>query len=29
MTIEYFNLGANPIFRENYVIGNAEIAPKG
>lgn len=29
MAIEYFNLGASPIFRENYVIGNAGIAPKG
>ena len=29
MTIEYFNLGVNPIFRENYVIGNAEIVPQG
>lgn len=29
MAVEYFNLGVNPVFRENYVIGNAEIAPKG
>lgn len=29
MAIEYFNLGVNPIFRENYVIGNAEITSKG
>lgn len=27
--VEYFNLGVNPIFRESYVIGNAEITPKG
>lgn len=27
--IEYFHLGANPIFRESYVIGNYEITPKG
>lgn len=29
MSIEYFNLGVNPIFRESYVIGNAAIQPKG
>ena len=29
MSIEYFNLGVNPIFRESYVIGNATIQPKG
>lgn len=27
--IEYFHLGVHPIFRENYVIGNQKIAPKG
>lgn len=27
--IEYFNLGVNPIFRENYVIGNCAISSKG
>lgn len=27
--IEYFNLGANPIFRENYVIGNGKSEFKG
>lgn len=27
--IEYFHLGVNPIFRENYVIGNGTISPKG
>ena len=27
--IEYFNLGVNPIFRENYVLGDAVITPKG
>ncbi len=27
--IEYFNLGVNPIFRENYVIGNGNITLKG
>lgn len=29
MSIEYFNLGVNPIFRESYVIGNGMIQPKG
>ena len=29
MSIEYFNLGVTPIFRESYVIGNATIQPKG
>lgn len=29
MSIECFNLGVNPIFRESYVIGNATIQPKG
>lgn len=29
MMIEYFNLGVNPIFRETYKIGEAEISPKG
>lgn len=28
-TIEYFNLGVNPIFRESYVIGSGKITPKG
>ncbi len=27
--IEYFNLGVNPIFRENYVIGNGKSESKG
>lgn len=27
--IEYFNLGVNPIFRESYIIGNADITEKG
>lgn len=27
--IEYFNLGVHPIFRESYMIGDAEITPKG
>ena len=27
--IEYFNLGVNPIFRENYTIGNGHISFKG
>ena len=27
--IEYFHLGVNPIFRENYVLGDGVIAPKG
>ena len=29
MAIEYFNLGVSPIFRESYVIGNGNAAPKG
>lgn len=29
MSIEYFNLGVNPIFRENYVIGDGASASKG
>ena len=29
MSIEYFNLGVNPIFRESYVIGNGKAASKG
>ena len=29
MTIEYFNLGVNPIFRESYTIGSGQIIPKG
>ena len=29
MTIEYFNLCVNPIFRETYTIGNGKIVPKG
>ena len=29
MSIEYFNLGVNPIFRESYTIGNGKISPKG
>lgn len=29
MSIEYFNLGVNPIFRESYTIGNGKITPKG
>ena len=29
MSIEYFNLGVNPIFRESYTIGNGKAAPKG
>ena len=28
-TIEYFNLGVNPIFRETYTMGNAQKAEKG
>ncbi len=28
-SIEYFNLGVRPIFRENYTIGCGEISPKG
>ncbi len=27
--IEYFNLGVNPIFRENYTIGSGHITLKG
>ncbi len=27
--IEYFNLGVNPIFRENFCIGNAIVNEKG
>ncbi|MDE6531380.1 MAG: 4Fe-4S binding protein [Lachnospiraceae bacterium] len=27
--IEYFNLGVNPIFRENYTIGSSHITFKG
>lgn len=27
--IEYFNLGVNPIFRDVYTLGNAEIHEKG
>ncbi len=27
--IEYFHLGVNPIFRENYVIGSGKALPKG
>ncbi len=27
--IEYFNLGVNPIFRENYTIGSSHITCKG
>lgn len=27
--IEYFHLGVNPIFRENYTIGGGQIAEKG
>ena len=29
ISIEYFNLGVSPIFRESYTIGNGKIAPKG
>lgn len=29
MGIEYFNLGVNPIFRENYVIGKGNLIFKG
>ena len=29
MQIEYFNLGVNPIFREQYLVGNGENKPKG
>ena len=28
-TVEYFNLGVNPIFRETYTMGNAQKAEKG
>ena len=28
-TIEYFNLGVNPIFRETYAVGHAEAEFKG
>lgn len=28
-TIEYFNLGVNPIFRESYTLGDGSITPKG
>lgn len=28
-TIEYFNLGVNPIFREVYTVGQAKIEQKG
>ena len=29
MSIEYFNLGVNPIFRESYTAGDADIASEG
>lgn len=29
MQIEYFNLGVSPIFREQYLVGNAKNNPKG
>lgn len=29
MSIEYFNLGVNPIFRQTYTVGMGEAAPKG
>ena len=29
MQIEYFHLGVNPIFREQYLVGNGEEKPKG
>ena len=29
MEIEYFNLGVNPIFRENYVVGKGNLIFKG
>lgn len=29
MQIEYFNLGVNPIFREQYLVGNGVRKPKG
>ena len=28
-TIEYFNLGVSPIFRETYAVGQAQISEKG
>lgn len=28
-TIEYFNLGVNPIFRESFVLGNGSVIQKG
>ena len=28
-TIEYFNLGVSPIFRESYAVGGGQIRPKG
>lgn len=28
-TVEYFNLGVNPIFREVYAVGNAKLNYKG
>ena len=28
-TIEYFNLGVSPIFRESYAVGGEQIRPKG
>lgn len=27
--VEYFNLGTNPIFRENYTLGNGKTTAKG
>ena len=29
MSIEYFNLGISPIFRESYTVGNGNVRPKG
>lgn len=29
LTIEYFNLGVSPIFRETYAVGQAQISEKG
>lgn len=29
MRIEYFNLGVNPIFREQYILGKGKAEPKG
>lgn len=29
MSIEYFNLGVNPIFRESYTVGCGKTVPKG